>query len=61
MVHQCLIHLLEFLERVLVVLASTLCQDVHLEVRIGDLLLVRLLVSRRVLLTLTLEGLLHKE
>lgn len=57
MVHQHLVHLLELLQRVLVVLTGALRQDVHLEVRVGDLLLVRLLVRGGVLLTLALERL----
>ena len=60
MVHKVLIHLLELLERVLVVLAGALCQDVHLEVRVRHFLLVSLLVCRCVLLALALERLLHK-
>ena len=60
-VHQHLVHLLELLQRVLVVLTGALRQDVHLEVRVGDLLLVRLLVRGGVLLTLALERLLHRE
>ena len=58
-VHKQVIQMLELLQRVLVVLASTLREDVHLEVGLGNLRLVGLLVARRILLSLALEGLLH--
>jgi len=43
-IHEMLVELLELLQRVLVVLTSTLCQDIHPEVSIGDVLLVQILV-----------------
>lgn len=52
---QLLVQLLEFLERVLVVLTGTLRQDVHFEVGIGNLLFVVLLVWGGELVSLTLE------
>ena len=53
-VHQDLVELLELLEGVLVVLAGSLGENIHLEVGIGDLLLVVLLVWGSVLLSLPL-------
>lgn len=56
-VHQKVVELLEFFQRVLIVLTGALRQDVHLEVGLSDLRLISLLVARRILLSLTLEGL----
>ena len=60
-VHQKVVELLEFFQRVLIVLTGALRQDVHLEVGLSDLRLISLLVARRILLSLTLEGLLHTD
>ena len=59
-VHQQVVKLLELLQRVLVVLAGTLRQDVHLKVGLGDLRLISLLITCRVLLSLALKSLLNK-
>ena len=56
--HELPIELLELLERILVVLTGTLCEDIHAEVGLGDFLFVCLLVRCRELVTLTLEFLL---
>ena len=52
--HQLAVQLLELLQRVLVVLAGTFCQNVHPEVSIGDIFLVRLLVWCGELVSLSL-------
>ena len=61
MVHQQVVKLLELLQRVLVVLAGTLRQDVHLKVGLGDLRLISLLITCCVLLSLALKSLLNKD
>ena len=59
--HQLPVKLLEFLQRVLVVLTSTLREDIHAEVSLGHLLLVGLLVGRRELIALPLKFLLYSQ
>ena len=59
--HQLPVKLLEFLQRVLVVLTSTLREDIHAEVSLGHLLLVGLLVRRRELIALPLKFLLYSQ
>jgi len=56
--HQLTVQFLEFLQGVLVVLTGTLCQDIHPEIRVGYVFLVRLLVGRRELVSLALKFLL---
>ena len=59
--HQLPVKLLEFLQRVLVVLTGPLCEDIHAEVSLGHLLLVGLLVGRRELIALPLKFLLYSQ
>ena len=58
--HELLVELLEFLQRVFVVLTGALCQNVHLEVGICYLLLVVFLLRCSELVTLSLKFLLDK-